>query len=81
MIFLLRPPTKPGYHDVMMNALYFFSRERGKTFTRECPTCDEERGEGKGEMDHWLYDEKWTRKPVLVLSSNKRLELSTQTWE
>ena len=50
MLFLLRPPTKPCYCDVMTHALYFLSRERDKTFRRERPTCDENRGEGKGEM-------------------------------
>ena len=49
MIFLLRLPTKPGYRDVMMHAQYFFSRGKGSTLRRECPTCDEKRGEGKGE--------------------------------
>ena len=33
-----------------MHALYFLSRERGKTSRLECPTCDEKKGEGKGEM-------------------------------
>ena len=62
MFFLLRPPTKPSYCDITMHAQYFFSRGKGKTLRRECPTCDEKRGEGKGEMDHRPQDEKWTRK-------------------
>ena len=36
---------------ITKNALYFFSRERGKARRRECLTCDEKRGEGKGKMD------------------------------
>ena len=53
MLFLLRPPTNPGYHDITMHALYFLLRGRGKTRRRECPTYDEERVEEKGKMDHW----------------------------
>ena len=49
MLFLLRPTTKPCYCEVTMHALYFLLRERGKTFRKECPTCDEKRGEGNGE--------------------------------
>ena len=48
MLLLLRPPTKQGYHDVTMHALYFLSRGRCKTPRWECPTCDKEREEGKG---------------------------------
>ena len=49
MLFLLRPPTKPGYHDVTTHALYFLSRERGITFRRKCPACDEKkRGRERG---------------------------------
>ena len=33
--FLLRPPTKPCYCDVMMHALYFWSREKSKTIRQE----------------------------------------------
>ena len=29
----------------------FLSRGRGKTLRQECPTCDKERGEGKGKTD------------------------------
>ena len=65
MLFLLKPFTKPCYCDVTMHALYFLSRERGKTHRRECPTCDEKRGEGKGGMDHQPLDEKWMCKPIL----------------
>ena len=57
--FLLRPPTKPGYRDITMHALYFLWRGRGKTLGRECPTCDEEpvtKKEGKGKG-------KWTMDP------------------
>ena len=60
------------YRGVMVHALYFLSRERGKTLKRECPTCDKKRGEGKGKMDHRPLDEKWTLKPVFILSSNKK---------
>ena len=80
MLFLLRPPRKQCHCDVTMPALYFLSREKVKTRRRECPTCNEKRGEGKGEMDHHSSDEKWTRKPVFILSSNKQLELRTQTF-
>ena len=31
-----------------------FFREIGKTLRQECPTCDKERREGKGEMDYLL---------------------------
>ena len=51
MLFLLRPPTKPGYRDVTMHAIYFLLRERGKTLRRECPTCvpvTKKEGKGKG---------------------------------
>ena len=52
MLFLLRPPTKWCYWDIMMHALNFLSRERAKTHRWECPTCDWNRREGKGEMEH-----------------------------
>ena len=40
-----------------------------------CPTCGEKRKEGKGKIDHPPQDEKWMRKPVFVMSSNKQLEI------
>ena len=58
----------------MIHALYYFWG-KGKTLIRECPTCDEKRGEGKEEIDRRPSDEKWMRKPVFVLSSNKRSEI------
>ena len=45
--------TKSSYRDVTMHALLFASRGIGITLKQECSTCDEERGEGKGEIDHW----------------------------
>ena len=35
---------------------------------------------GKGEMDYRPLNEKWTPKPMLVLSSNKQSEWPTQTF-
>ena len=43
-----------------MHALYFL-RRKGKTIRQESPTCDEKRGEEKGEMDQ---DKKWRRKTL-----------------
>ena len=64
-----------------MHALYFLSRERGITFRRECPTCDEKRGEGKGEMDHRPQDEKWTRKRnTPQCEENNQIILQNDQW-
>ena len=39
-----------------------------------------ERGEGKGEMDHRLEDEKWMRKLVYRVQANGNKSLSIQLW-
>ena len=49
--FLLRPLTKTCYRDITMHALYFCRGGEVK-HSDECPTCDKERGEGKGKTDH-----------------------------
>ena len=68
-----------------MHASYFLSRGRDKTFRRECSTCDEKRGEGKGKMNHQPSDEKWMRKPEKRtfcmadrVLANRNKSLSTQ---
>ena len=52
MLFINKPPAKCLSSDVSMHAVHFWGQERGLSVGRECPTCDEERKEERGEKKH-----------------------------
>ena len=48
MLFLLRPLTKPCYHDVTMNAQYFFFEREVKHSDESVIPVMKKEGKGKG---------------------------------
>ena len=48
MLFLLRPPRKPGYRDVTLHAPYFFQGREVKHTDESVLPVTKKEGKGKG---------------------------------
>ena len=72
ILFLLRPPTKWRYCDVTMHALYYLSRNRGKTHRHSVLPVTEQEGKENG---------KWSISSMMKMYQQTEMKrLNTKLW-